>query len=295
MQKDLRQLTFSYTHVESLNVDRQLLRRILADPVLGRRVFADGRFEQGQLVEDLRSDAQLKDLAKLLGPEDVVLVTGGARGIAASIVQSLLPVVDARFILVGRNPQVADWIVDRGTDRIEYLAADVCDSQSVADLKLGEKNVTLVIHAAGLGAARPIREIRREEMASILGVKILGIENILCDLDRSQLRGIVNFSSINAVFGGDGHPDYSAGNAYLDGFTCGSVPVLSIGWTAWDEVGMAIGAIDSPLPGNGRHRDAAGSTKVLRRLAGCWPTFCKQSTLVRTAWWCRRPWEQAAS
>ena len=239
-QKDLPYLRFSYYHLDTLQPDEALLRRVLAEPVLGRRVRADDEWEEGRLVYLPGRGGDPQDLPELLGPEDVVLVTGGTRGITSRIVRSLLPMVQARFLLVGRTPP--DWSAAEGQGRVDHLAADLCDAESVRALGLPGRGITLLIHAAGVVANRPLRRVQSAEMERILGVKVLGLHRVLEGLDLSRLRGIVGFSSIAGFGGGDGSPDYAAANAYLDGFVCGPVPVLSIGWSAWGEVGMATNA-----------------------------------------------------
>lgn len=240
-QWDLPCLRFSYCHLDTLDPEEVLLRRALADPVLERRVRADGEMEEARLTAQPELPNHESELAALLGPDDTVLVTGGARGIAASIVRHLLPRVRTRFLLVGRKTQREAWMAEEGQGRVDYLTADLCDPQAVLALGLANRGITLVIHAAGVNLPRPIRQITRAETDQVLGTKILGLQRILEGMDFSRLRGIVNFSSTAGFFGGAGFPHYGAANGYLSGFACGSVPVLSIGWSAWDEVGMASG------------------------------------------------------
>ncbi|MBN1271580.1 MAG: amino acid adenylation domain-containing protein [Candidatus Aminicenantes bacterium] len=240
-QKDLRSILFYYSHLDSLHPDRAMLSKALVKPVLGRHVHQDGRIDDGRLVRVLIPQENFEDISPFFSDEDVVLVTGGARGIASSIVRALLPYVKARFLLIGRKTKEERWISEEGKGRVWYIAADLCDKDAIRKIDLPRQKITFIFHAAGLSAARPIREIQEEELIRILSVKILGLHRILDGCDLSRLRGIVNFSSIAGFFGGDGHPDYAAANGYLNGFSIKSVPVLSIGWSAWDEVGMATG------------------------------------------------------
>ncbi len=239
MQKDLPYLRFSYHHVDSLCPNENLLRRVVADTTLGGHIFPDGKIEQGRLIPHSDIDGSVEELADLLGEDDVVLVTGGARGIAAAVVRRLIRLVRSRFVLIGRKPHKESWIDAEGLGRIEYLAGDLCDTDAVRSLGLAKRNISLVVHAAGVVISRPMKDILRSEIDQILGAKVLGIHRILDELDLSQVRGVVNFSSISGYIGGDGHPDYAAGNAYLNGLRAESLPVLSIGWSAWGQVGMA--------------------------------------------------------
>lgn len=239
IQKDLPYLRLSYYHIDSISPDEELIRWVLANPILGRHVFADGKVEEGQLIYQPNINGRIEELADLLGQDDVILVTGGARGIAASVVRRLIPLVKSRFLLIGRKPHKESWIDTEGQGRVEYLEADLCDPSAVRALNLPIRDITLVIHAAGIVISRPIRDIQRAELAQVLGTKILGLHRILDGIDLSRVRGVINFSSIAGYIGGDGHPDYAAANGYLNGVVCESLPILSIGWSAWDEVGMA--------------------------------------------------------
>ena len=129
------------------------------------------------------------DLFNLLSPKDVILVTGGTGGIASSIVRYLLLKVKSQFLLVGRNPQPAEWIELEGSGRVQYLMANIGNKDAVSKLKLSKRGITLILHAAGLSALRPIKEIKNSEMAQILAVKILGLHNILENLGiRTMLQ-----------------------------------------------------------------------------------------------------------
>jgi len=239
IQKDLSYLRFSYYHIDSILPDENLINRVVANPIIGRHIFSDGGIEQGQLIYHPVINGRIEELADLLRKDDVVLITGGARGIAASIVRRLIPLVKSRFLLIGRKPHKESWIDTEGFGRVEYLEADLCDAGAVRSLNLPRRNITLVIHAAGIVISRQIKDIRKTELDQVLGTKILGLHRILDGIDISRLRGVINFSSIAGYIGGDGHPDYAAANAYLSGFAVKSLPVLSIGWSAWGEVGMA--------------------------------------------------------
>jgi amino acid adenylation domain-containing protein len=239
VQKDLRNLNVFYSHLDTLQPDLNTLRRLLANPLLGQRARDDSVVETGQLVPAQLAERGLARLAGLLGPQDVLLVTGGARGIAAAIVRALLPVVPCSFVLIGRRPLGEPWMEAEGAGRVQYYSADLTNRDAVEGLDLGSWGVTLVVHAAGVVLPRPIRQLTPEGMLQVLEPKILGLHRILERLDSEPLRGIVTFSSVAGFIGGDGQSDYGAANAYLAGFRFGKTPVLALGWSAWDEIGMA--------------------------------------------------------
>lgn len=230
---------FSYHHIQLPEPKRGDIARCLADDAIGRWLAPDDTWLQTELdpLDDLPNDTAA--LARLLTASDVVLVTGGARGIAARVVQSLLTRTEARFLLIGQRKETEPWIAEQGGGRAAYLTADICDRDALRALNLRARGVTFVLHAAGLSYLTPLKDKPRSELDRVVGVKALGLDFVLGELDTRRLRGIVNFSSIVGHFGNLAQADYAAANGYLDGYSCPGVPVLSIGWTAWDDVGMA--------------------------------------------------------
>ncbi len=239
-QLDLPHLRFAYCHLDAALPNAAQLSRALSCRRIGEHLLADGSVETPALAAVTGMQFEMpEEFATLLGPDDLVLVTGGARGIAARIVQFLLAHTAARFLLVGRKAQTEPWIVEQGAGRTEYLQADLTDADAVHRLDLGKRPVTLLIHAAGVVISRSLQKVKPEELRTVLGTKVLGLHYLLDSLDRARLRGIVNFSSTAGYFGAPGNLDYAAANGFLNGFDGGPVPVLSIAWSAWDEVGMA--------------------------------------------------------
>ncbi len=239
-QHDLPYLRFSYSHLDADapgDGDFRLLAAL--PPVLGRRITADGRILEGRLHRQPIPETGRHGLAGLLGADDVVLVSGGTRGIAARIVRALLPVVQARFILIGRRPADAEWSGIAGRERVECLQADLCDPEAVGKLDLSRRGITLLVHAAGVIFSRPLRNVTAAEMAQVLETKILGLHRLLAAIESPRLRGIVAFSSTAGCFGAAGNLDYAAANGYLAGLSTAPTPLLAIAWSAWAEVGMA--------------------------------------------------------
>src|SRR6202012_1241392 len=62
---------------------------------------------------------------------------------------------------------------------------------------------------------------------------------------------VVLFSSVSSVLGLEGQVDYTAANAFLDSFAGANsfqsrTQVLSVGWNAWREIGMAVALAEQP-------------------------------------------------
>ena len=238
---ELPDVIFSYHHIDSLAINPDQLQLCLADSAIGRRLNKNNVFLEATLepLQNLSNENNVASLAKQLGTDDILLVTGGARGIASCIVRSLLRHTSARFLLIGQKPETEDWILEEGDGRVEYVAADIADPQAVRKLRLADRGITLLLHAAGLSPLTPLQQKTQQEFKRVVNVKAMGLENIVANLNTERLRGIINFSSIVAHFGNLAQADYAAANGFLDGYSIKNVPVLSIGWTAWGEVGMA--------------------------------------------------------
>jgi polyketide synthase PksJ len=145
------------------------------------------------------------------------------------------------------------------------LAADVADPQAVAaavretEERLGP--IRGVIHAAGVPGGRLLQLLTPEAAEAVMAPKVRGALALQAALGDRPLDFFVLCSSINAAVGGFGQTDYCAANAFLDAFAqsryrrrgAHAVPIVSIGWDRWEEVGMAARSA-SPLAlwGGGR-------------------------------------------
>src|SRR6185436_10470500 len=74
-----------------------------------------------------------------LGPEDVLLVTGGGKGIAAECALALARTGGARLLIMGRSapehdPELSENLsrMARAGLRVRYAMADVTDAEAVA-------------------------------------------------------------------------------------------------------------------------------------------------------------------
>ncbi|MFK5920750.1 MAG: SDR family NAD(P)-dependent oxidoreductase [Verrucomicrobiota bacterium] len=242
-QLDVPGIRFSYAHFDGDCISEEEMRRILSRvedlPDTGKHVRKDGSITQGRLFPLNGLFGSEDRLPDLLTTDDLVLITGGARGIAAGIARHLIEVTTARFILVGRKQETESWIQALPDDRVSYRVADLTDPESIQALALHKERVSLLIHAAGIEVPANLVKKSAKEFALTMATKVLSLDDILSKLDTDNLRGVVQFSSIAAYRGNYGQADYAAANALLNGTLEGGIPALSIAWPAWSEVGMA--------------------------------------------------------
>jgi acyl carrier protein len=102
-----------------------------------------------------------------------------------------------------------------------------------------------VVHAAGVPGAGLIELKTRATAQAVLAPKLRGTRILHELLSDEPLDFLVLCSSIATAIVSVGQVDYIAANAYLNAFAQHAqarqaTPVISIGWDAWQEVGMAV-------------------------------------------------------
>lgn len=224
------------------------------------------RWVQSYIPSPLPEPAEMK-----LREGGVYLITGGYGGIGLALADFIARESHARLVLVGRSglPDRHEWQAwlethtenDETSQKIRKIQEIEACSASVLTLKadvasleqmqavirqvkqqFGEING--VIHAAGVPGGGIIQLKSKEQAERVLNAKVQGTWVIDQALKDEPLDFLVLSSSINSVMGVGGQVDYSAANAYQDGFAAEKAAqgrnVISINWAAWQEVGMAV-------------------------------------------------------
>lgn len=211
----------------------------------------------------------------------VYLVTGGLGGIGLALARHLAASCNARIALVSRTPMPprSAWEVllasgsfdDPVCDRIRTirgletlgatvltLAADIADPRAVlAAVKRTRAafgRIDGVFHAAGVIDDDLIQLKTPAAAHAVLAPKLIGTLALEQALHGAPPDFMVLFSSISAFAGMVGQVDYAAANAFLDAYAqarlgSSAARVMSIGWSRWQDVGMA--ATDRPPPAGG--------------------------------------------
>jgi enediyne polyketide synthase len=199
-----------------------------------------------------------------LGESDVLLVTGGGKGIAAECALALARQTGVRLALMGRSQISADPELSANLDqmsaagvRFQYVAADVTDAGAVrtaihqVETDLGQ--VTAILHGAGTNTPQPIRTLDEAAFLNTLAPKVQGARNVLAAVDPEHLRLFITFGSIIARTGLKGEADYAVANEWLTHLTeCWQKEhpgcrCLAVEWSIWSGVGMGqrLGRVDA--------------------------------------------------
>jgi len=199
-----------------------------------------------------------------IGRADVLLVTGGGKGIAAESALALARATSASLALMGRSDPRSDKELAENLARIAaagvrcaYVRADVTDGRAVqcavaeAEHQLGP--VTALLHGAGTNTPQLINALDEAAAQRTLAPKIHGLRNVLAVLDPSRLRLLVTFGSLIARAGLRGEADYALANEWLTALTeefqarHPGCRCLALEWSVWSGVGMGerLGRVDS--------------------------------------------------
>ncbi|HSF39306.1 MAG TPA: type I polyketide synthase [Thermoanaerobaculia bacterium] len=201
-----------------------------------------------------------------LGPDDVLLVTGGGKGIAAECALDLALATGARLALLGRSLPESDAELAGNLERMRaagatalYVPADVTDPEAVraavdrAQAGLGP--VTALLHGAGTNAPRLLASLDEAAFLRTLAPKVTGLGNVLAALDPGRLRLLVTFGSIISRAGLPGEADYATANEWqtlaTERFAAGhpECRCLALEWSVWSGVGMGerLGTLEGLL------------------------------------------------
>jgi enediyne polyketide synthase len=192
--------------------------------------------------------------------DDVLVVTGGAKGITRACAEAFVAAHGCRVAVIGSSP----WTDEQQSDashlitvamtsyralapKAAYYACDLADSVQVATVMEKIKSdlgaPTVIIHGAGLNTPKPTAAIEAHEALREMAPKVNGMRSLLAGCDATALKFIGALTSIIGVTGMPGNAWYAFANEALDlqlrRFSSGTgVPVCSFAYSVWSEIGM---------------------------------------------------------
>ena len=187
-----------------------------------------------------------------IAPEDVVMVVGGGKGIAAECALRLAA-CGAAVILVGRSAvddfDVAATLARARKKRLrcQYVRADVRSPAglpaALAPALRRFGSPTVLIYAAAVNEPRRVTDLDPATVRRALAPKTRGLQSAL-DLLGPSLRRLVTFGSILGRIGLEGEAHYALANAMQSAATEAWVAeadgrtALAIEWSLWGGAGM---------------------------------------------------------
>ncbi|MER6910161.1 type I polyketide synthase [Streptomyces sp. NPDC000594] len=190
-----------------------------------------------------------------LGATDVLLVTGGGKGVTAECALAMAQDSGAALALLGRSDPADDRELAANLRRmtgsgitVRYERADVTDPEAVRAavrrLTDGLGPVTAVLHGAGRNEPAPLTALDRAAVRRTFAPKIDGLRAVLDAVDPGRLRLLVTLGSIIGRAGLRGEAHYALANdrlAQLTEETGRAHPgcrALCLEWSVWSGVGM---------------------------------------------------------
>ncbi|WP_121717414.1 type I polyketide synthase [Streptomyces sp. E5N91] len=197
-------------------------------------------------------------------PEGTYLITGGLGRLGLEVARWLAERGARRLVLAGRRglPDRPEWDAVHEPDvrrqiegvraleamgvTVRVVALDLADSASVAHSLLespearGLPPISGVVHAAGVLDNRMAAHVDEASVRSVLRPKVDGAWVLHTFLPPGTVDFFVLFSSCGHLLGLPGQAAYGAANAFLDALAAHRGDALSLGWTSWQGLGMAV-------------------------------------------------------
>ncbi|MCJ7603517.1 MAG: SDR family NAD(P)-dependent oxidoreductase [Desulfobulbaceae bacterium] len=213
----------------------------------------------------LQEPAEYKTRGISWSADDVILVTGGAKGITAACALEFARKTRVRMALVGSSPHPESQ--ETGADSsneifqtisrfkeagltANYYQCDIVVQDAVKNLvrqvqaDLGD--ITGVIHGSALNKPRTLATVSTEEAVREISPKVLGAVNLCHALKDQPPKLFIGFSSIIGVSGMARNGWYGFSNETLDLLLWRfaddhpETAVQSMAFSVWDEIGMGI-------------------------------------------------------
>jgi len=214
-------------------------------------------------------------ISQKYGQHEVILITGGSRGIGAAIAEYVVSQGVKNIVIMGREklPEPSQWkgilktgkkpeieeklrrmqtFIEKGV-RVHYYSTPLTDQKGlnamVENVHQNLSPITGVFHCAGQASKNPA--FFKKLLSDIEGVcepKIEGLVALDRSLAKEPLNFFILFSSISSIVPtlATGQGDYAMANSYMDYYAqnraCrGKSCFKSVLWPAWEETGMTAG------------------------------------------------------
>lgn len=244
--------------IEDLDISKKVIEELKVGGSFSAAGY-DGNLERKVPVFVHKDPVYFEKRKTSFGTDDVIIVTGGAKGITAQCAYAFAKKYNSRMILIGRSEisNKKDDEISKTLDKFKtsglnaaYYSTDVTKDEVLSLLvdevqkKYGK--ITGVIHGAGLNSVKRLKNTDTEDAYKECRVKVLGAVNLSNALRDNNLKMFAAFTSVIGVTGMEGSGWYGFANEVLNLFLCQykaqnqKTEVLSLAYSVWDEVGMGI-------------------------------------------------------
>ncbi len=208
--------------------------------------------------------------AARLEKDDVVVVSGGGRGITAACALGLARATGARVALLGRSPH-PDQAPDRDSSRdiletmerfrshglqASYHVCDVEDRTAVMrtfeSIRAELGPIAGIVHGAGLNRPRQVGQVSVDAAMEEIGPKVIGAMNLMEAVEDAPPKLFAGLTSIIGVTGMPGNAWYGYSNEILDvlirrfAARHPETATVSVAFSIWKETGLGVklGSVD---------------------------------------------------
>jgi enediyne polyketide synthase len=242
--------------VANLHGDDATAVRMLLDELRHLKGFAEVRLGNGERQVPYAVPIHWADTGDTpVGRGDVLLVTGGGKGIAAESALALAVRFGLRLGILGRSDPATDTelaanlarLASRGVP-VRYVRSDVTDAAAVRlavlDIEGHLGTIRSVLHGAGINDPALLHDLTDATVSQTLAIKVDGLINVLDAIDASQLRLCIGFGSLTARTGLRGDAHYAAANELMVraledwGGSHPQCRCLGLEWSVWAGTGM---------------------------------------------------------
>ncbi len=200
---------------------------------------------------------QKGEITEVIKEGDVILATGGGKGITFESIFELAITTQAKLAIMGRSKAEEDEVLAKNLQILtesnidyRYYSVDVCDEKKVREVvqqvytDLGE--IQVILHGAGINNPKRIGNLMPADFEKTLSVKLLGLKNVMQAVDIRKLNVLVGYGSIIAQSGMQGNADYAWANdqmaLYIQelGAKYKNCRCITLEWSVWDGTGMGV-------------------------------------------------------
>ena len=256
-----------HLRVRVIDFDFRVDKKIIAEAVLYENLLSSKYLLTSYDKNGLRFIKTAVKLETQLEPkreyvvsqDDIILVTGGAKGITAECALALGEKSGATMVLVGSSPypekqdeynEIIQTLKKFKKQNIhhKYVSCDIADYESVEKLvkkiegEFGE--ITCIIHGAGINNQSRAGQLDVNKAYQEVAPKVTGMMNLCNVLDKKPPKLIVGLSSIIGITGMPGNSLYAFSNEVLNHILRDfekdhiQTNVISIAYSVWADVGM---------------------------------------------------------